>query len=131
MKRASDVPPVVDNSGVRPVASAIAFATISVNGPGLVTNTFAFEYCHSNLNCTAFPAALRVRSSSSAFSESCVWQSLKRILKLARASLGMRLTVLLPTSTEVNSRCEGWKLALPRVERLRLQRFNEPHEPAD
>ncbi len=59
------------------------------------------------------PAALAARCSISAFSDSTVWQSLKRMLKRARASPGMRLTVLLPTSTEVNSRFDGWKFSLP------------------
>src|SRR3954453_6308843 len=43
MKRASEVPPEVDSSGLRPVTSSIADTASSVNGPGLVTNTFEFE----------------------------------------------------------------------------------------
>src|SRR5215469_4873293 len=35
------------------------------------------------------------------------------MLKRARASPGMRLTVVLPTSTDVNSRCDGEKCSLP------------------
>ena len=47
MKRASEVPPVVDRCGVRPVTSAIAPVTRSTNGPCLVRKTSAFEGCQS------------------------------------------------------------------------------------
>ena len=113
MKRASEVPPVVDNFGLRPVTSATAFATNSVKGPGLVTNTPAFDGSHWNANLIFPPVAFAAHCSISFFSESSVCLSLKRILKRARASPGMRLTVLFPTSTEVNSRCEGANCALP------------------
>ena len=43
MKRASEVPPVVESTGVRPVTSRIALATVSVKGPGAVTKTLAFD----------------------------------------------------------------------------------------
>ncbi len=36
MKRASEVPPEVDSSGVRPVSARTAAATRSVKGPGSV-----------------------------------------------------------------------------------------------
>ena len=47
MKRASDVPPVVESFGFRPVTSAMASTARSVNGPGLVTKTSAFDGSHS------------------------------------------------------------------------------------
>ena len=46
MKRASEVPPLVDSSGLRPVTFAMASVTSSVKGPGLVTNTPAFDGSH-------------------------------------------------------------------------------------
>src|SRR5450759_5438185 len=48
MKRASEVPPLVESCGVRPVTFVIASVTSSVNGPGSVTNTQAFEWEPSN-----------------------------------------------------------------------------------
>ena len=60
-----------------------------------------------------------------------MWQSLKRMLKRARASPGMRLTVLLPTSIEVNSRFDGCELRAALVERLALQRLDQLHQAAD
>ena len=98
-----------------------ASATRSVNGPGLTANTPAFDGSHLNANFIFPPAALAARRSIRALSESSVCLSLKRILKRARASPGIRLTVLLPTSTEVNSRCEGRKQRAAFVERLGLQ----------
>jgi len=47
MKRASEVPPLVDSFGWRPVTSAMAATARAVNGLGLVTNTSAFDGCHS------------------------------------------------------------------------------------
>src|SRR5271165_22460 len=41
MKRASDVPPLVDKFGRRPVTSSTAAATRSVNGPGFVKEAAA------------------------------------------------------------------------------------------
>ena len=39
MKRASEVPPVVDRLGWRPVTSTMIFATSPTNAPGSVRNT--------------------------------------------------------------------------------------------
>ena len=61
----------------------------------------------------ALPAAFAARRSTSARNSSRVRVSLKRMLKRARASAGMRLTVLLPISIEVNSRFDGPKCAVP------------------
>ena len=78
----------------------------------------------------ALPAAFAVRRSTSARSSSRVRVSLKRMLKRARASAGMRLTVLLPISIEVNSRFDGPKCARAVVERLGVDRADQRHEPA-
>src|SRR4029079_5520153 len=108
MKRASEVPPVVDSSGLRPVTSVTAPATSSVNGPVSTTNTSALDGSNCNEKRMLLPAALAARSSNSCFKESCVWQSLKRMLNRALASPGMRLTVGLPTS--------GGELEIGRLE---------------
>jgi hypothetical protein len=50
------------------------------------------------------------------------------MFKRARASPGMRLTVSLPTSTEVNSRIE---MRAAVVERLRLERAHQLDQAAD
>src|SRR5436190_12965 len=47
MKRASEVPPEVESSGLRPVTSSIALTARSVNAPGFVTNTLEWEYSHT------------------------------------------------------------------------------------
>ena len=52
------------------------------------------------------------------------------MLKRARASPGMRLTVGLPTSTEVNSRFDGSKCSLPSSSG-RLQRGDQRRQAAD
>ena len=52
------------------------------------------------------------------------------MLKRARASPGMRLTVGLPMSIEVNSRFDGSNLCAAAVERLAHQRAHQPDQPA-
>ena len=47
MKRASDVPPVVDSSGRVPVTSAIASDTSSTNGARLGQERVGFDGCQS------------------------------------------------------------------------------------
>ena len=69
MKRASEVPPEVESSGSLPVTSFTVFATSSVNGLGVVTNTSAFDDCHSNAKRDLPPAAATARRSISALSE--------------------------------------------------------------
>ena len=59
MKRASEVPPLVLSSGLRPVTSSIAATARSVKGPGFVTNTLAFEGSHTMRARIRLPAALR------------------------------------------------------------------------
>src|SRR5947209_7746390 len=84
MKRASDVPPVVDSIGVRPVTSVMALLIISTNGPGVVTNTSELDGSQSMCQRMRFPAASRARRSTSARSSSRARVSLKRMLKRAR-----------------------------------------------
>ena len=84
-----------------------------MNGPGSVTNESAFDGSQSMCQRTRSPAASAARFSMSVLSEIWLWQSLKRMLKRARASPGMRLTTGLPISIEVNSRFEAVKCALP------------------
>src|SRR6202012_2663011 len=47
MKRASEVPPLVLSSGLRPVTCSMAATARSVNAPGLVTNTLEFDGSHT------------------------------------------------------------------------------------
>src|SRR5665647_74558 len=47
MKRASEVPPEVESSGLRPVTSSIAATARSVKGPGFVTNTLELDGSHT------------------------------------------------------------------------------------
>src|SRR5215469_4752873 len=100
MKRASDVPPVVESLGSFAVTSLIAADTRSTNGPGLVTNESAFDGSHSICQRIRPAAASAARFSTNILSEVWLWQSLKRMLKRARASPGMRLTTVLPRSEE-------------------------------
>jgi hypothetical protein len=109
MKRASEVPPVVDSFGVRPVTSVMALLIIATNGPGVVRNTSEFDDSQSMCQRMLLPAAFATRRSTSSRSSARLRMSLKRMLKRARASAGIRLTVLLPTSIEVNSRLDGPK----------------------
>jgi len=47
MKRASEVPPEVEELRLAPVTSSMAATARSVNGPGLVTNTLEFDGSHA------------------------------------------------------------------------------------
>src|SRR6266436_2777884 len=113
MKRASDVPPVVESFGSFAVTSLIASETRSTNGPGLVTNESEFDGSHSMCQRIRPAAASPARFSISTLSEVWLCRSLNRILKRARASPGMRLTTGLAMSIEVNSRFEASYCALP------------------
>ena len=104
---------MVESFGVRPVTSAIAAAARSVNGAGLGDEHIGVRRFPVERMRIRPLAASRARCSISAFSEAWLWRSLKRMLKLARASPGTRLTAVLPTSTVVNSRLDGSNCALP------------------
>ena len=65
MKRASEVPPLVLNSGLRPVTSSIAATARSVKAPGLVTNTLEFDGSHTIRARMRLPAAFAMRCSTS------------------------------------------------------------------
>ena len=115
MKRASDVPPVVESFGVDAGHLGDRLADHRRRtGRASVRNTSEFDGSQSMLpadRCCRRPsrrgARLQRRSSAR------VRVSLKRMLKRARASAGIRLTVLLPTSIEVNSRFDGPKCSVP------------------
>ena len=126
MKRASEVPPEVESSGLRPVTSSIALTARSVKAPGLVTNTLELEYSHTMRARMRLPQAFASRSSTSARSVSCVWLSLKRMLNFARACAGITLLAVLPTSTEVNSRFDAWNCALPWSSGSSAERHDQP-----
>src|SRR5450432_4623581 len=62
MKRASEVPPEVLNSGRRPVTSSIAATARSVKAPGFVTNTFEFDGSQTMRAWIRLPAAFFFRA---------------------------------------------------------------------
>ncbi len=110
MKRASDVPPVVDSAGFLPVIvrhrRADQFDERTRLGARTRLRLTVPIRCASEFCLSPQPPA---RCSISACSDARVCQSLKRMLKRACASAGITLTVLLPTSIEVNSRFDGSK----------------------
>ena len=76
MKRASEVPPLVESSGLRPVTSSIAATARSVNGPGLVTNTFEFDGSQTMRALMRLPQAFASRASTRSRRLCCVCRSL-------------------------------------------------------
>ena len=130
MKRASDVPPLVESAGLRPVTSSTALATRSVKAPRLVRNATALV--GSKLSATrAPPAAAATRRSISALRVCGVHRSLKRMLKTRRTSPGMTLVAGLPTSTLTTSRLEASKSGVPAIEGRRLQGGQNRRQRAD
>jgi hypothetical protein len=69
MKRASEVPPEVDNFGFCPVTSASALITTSVNGRGSVENTSAFEGSQSIRHYNFSTSPVEARCSTSVLSD--------------------------------------------------------------
>ena len=113
MKRASEVPPVVEIVVGASSARLTASATSETKSPGLVMNTTAPSLKRSS---TAQPVCAATVSDSpwiQAFRPSGVCASLKRMLNWARASAGMTLPAGLPTSTVVKERLEGSKCSVP------------------
>ncbi len=86
MKRASEVPPVVESLGLPPVTASMAPATSSTNGPGCATKELAFDGSQSTCQRMLLPAASAAMRSTSAFRDSWLCRSLKRMLKRARAA---------------------------------------------
>ena len=114
MKRASDVPPVVESFGFRPVTSVIALADHLDERPGRGEEHVGVRRLPFDVPADAVARRLRgAPLDFSSRSSARVRVSLKRMLKRARASAGIRLTVLLPTSIEVNSRFDGAKCSVP------------------
>jgi hypothetical protein len=108
MKRASLVPPVVDSSGTRPVASPTAATITSVKGLGAVrkASPLILHSLHLGRRSPGRPRGTRPRSSGQ------VAALVGRVEadvdpRLGRA--GMTLVAGLPTSTVVTSRFDGWK----------------------
>ena len=101
MKRASDVPPSVANSGslFLPVAWDIDLATISLSFPGLFKKDRPL-ISWLNLQETFFLLEKKefIFSSSHWISDSAVCWSLKRMFILALAYSGITLLAGLPTS---------------------------------
>ena len=116
MKRASDVPPVVDSSHSTPATSRMAPATRSLSGPGGVKKDLPETSTEANSIVPLPPSAALARSMRSlrcASSVLDVHRSLKRVLKRAFTTPGAMLVALLPTSTVVNCSEVGWKCVLP------------------
>ena len=65
MKRASDVPPVVDKAGLSPVSAATASATSVVKGPGSVTKGKRVARLEREIEGRYSPAASKRRANSS------------------------------------------------------------------
>ena len=119
MKRASDVPPVVERRGRRPVCALDGLDEELDEGTRLGEERLRMAALEGDAVGHLIPSAVCARRwRTHASSRSRVHSSLKRMLKEARASAGMTLKALLPTSTVVTSRLEGSKWAVPGVERL-------------
>ena len=112
-----------------PVTSRIAPLTRSMNGPGWVrTRRRSTAPIRCASACARRPPLRRGLDQRAAATR--LWQSLKRMLKRARASAGIRLTVELPMSIEVNSRFDGPKCAVPLSSGCVDQRDHQRHEAA-
>src|SRR5205807_6049216 len=103
MKRASEVPPVVLSSGVRPVTAPIAALRHSLTGPG---GTRKDSPLTSQASFTLPPTAASF-SATQDLRVSLVHRSLKRILNVARAKPGTTLVAGLPISIVVTWRLDG------------------------
>ena len=104
---ASDVPPVVDNSGSTPVTCVIASAIMPDNSPGGVRNGSPeiIGFSSPPLRSTI------ARTISLKLSPLC--SSLKRMDKRPSALAGMTLWAGLPTWMSVNSILLGWNQSVP------------------
>ena len=108
MKRASEVPPVVDRTGCTPSSPSIASAHRATNGSGGVRKASP-EMAASTDTVPRNPAlARRASASSQRTSSAPLWAGLKRMLIRARARAGMMFWAGLPISISVISRLEGW-----------------------
>ena len=108
MKRASDVPPVVESSGVWPLTAVTASATRLLKSPGGVRKASPETEISMSM---AFELPATSARTVSRYLDRLLpecW-SLKRIFSLAVAVAGIRLVVGLPTSIVVISRLVGGK----------------------
>src|SRR6266700_3922321 len=109
MNRASDVPPLVDSCGCRPVTSVMAAVARSVNGPGLVTKTSALDEClKRSLAVVVVVADVETRP------------------RFAGNEINRRVADVDRSEFKMGRR----KMLAALVER-RLQRGDQSHEPAD
>src|SRR5258708_24190450 len=97
MNRASEVPPVVLSSGVRPVTRLMAVVRQSLTTPGGTRNDSPLT-SQVNLYDVPTPSSLFATQS---LSLALVHRSLKRMLNVARAAPGMTLVAGLPTAIVV------------------------------
>src|SRR5687768_16717313 len=106
MKRASDVPPVVDSLGLRPVTASTAPDREAISALLRVRKTWLGRSLQTMSYLTGGRPGRRTlsalarsrRAMISAFRLSAFQLSLKRMLKRAVALAGMTLTALLATS---------------------------------
>src|SRR5260370_42298210 len=111
MKRASEVPPLVDSAGRRPVTASTAPATRSVKGPRSVTKASALvESKSSERRAPPTAATLRAVSADRVLG---VQRSLKRTLKTSRTWPGRTLAAGGPTSGRVDRRAGAPKAGAP------------------
>ena len=120
MKRASEVPPVVDSSGLRPVTSLTAFATSSVNGPGLVTNTSAFDGSHSNAKLYFAAGGLGRALLDQRFQRLRAYAVVEADVEARPRFAGNEIDGLVADIDRGEFQMRGWKLRAAVVERLGL-----------
>ena len=129
MKRASDVPPVVESFGRRPVFFSTALATSSVKASGLVRNASALQGSKASVNVTPHglqpaPQLRRKRLRRPEIVEADIERALA-------PAAGMTLNAGLPTSTETISRFEASKCAVPLSSGAAIKAVEQPHELRD
>ena len=117
MKRASEVPPVVESSALRPVTAAAASETTSTKGPGSVRKASPLTAMRTwTLPANPSPA-LAASASIQSLRAWPVWAGLKRMFSRALAWAGITLVAGLPTSMVVTSRFDGWNSGWPSSSR--------------
>ena len=123
MKRASEVPPLVESAGAARSTSSTASRDEIGEGAARGQEGDRVGRIEGRASQRAPPAAARRRAARfRPRSVSGDHESLKRMLKTSRTSPGMTLAAGLPTSTLTISRLEGSKSGVPAIERRRLQR---------
>ena len=100
---ASDVPPLVESSGVNPVTAFIDVDTSSEKTPGAVKKETALLGKKSS-STVVEPAAVATTARTRSLRLSSVQLSLNLTLNCALAVAGMTFTAALPISMDENSR---------------------------